>query len=51
VAKTIRRKFITVPGRLTRRSRRARLHLPTQWPWATKWSARFDRLKALSLRT
>jgi hypothetical protein len=32
VAKTIRRKFITVPGRLTRRSRRARRHLPTQWP-------------------
>jgi len=51
VAKTIRRKFITVPGRLTRRSRRAQLHLPTQWPWATEWSACFDRLRALSLRT
>ena len=51
VAKTIRRKFITVPGRLTHRSRRAYLHLPTQWPWATEWSACFDRLKALSLRT
>jgi len=50
VAKTIRRKFITVPGRLTRRSRRAQLHLPTQWPWATEWSACFDRLRALSLR-
>jgi hypothetical protein len=50
VAKTIRRKFITVPGRLTRRSRRARRHLPTQWPWATEWSC-FDRLKALSLRS
>jgi len=51
VAKTIRRRFITVPGRLTHRSRRACLHLPTQWPWATEWSACFDRLKALSLRT
>jgi hypothetical protein len=51
VAKTIRRKFITVPGRLTRRSRRSQLHLPTQWPWATEWSACFDRLRALSLRT
>ena len=30
VTKTIRRKFITLPGRLTDRSRRARLHLPTQ---------------------
>jgi hypothetical protein len=51
VAKTIRRKFITVPGRLTRRSRRAQLHLPTQWPWASEWTACFDRLRALSLRT
>jgi len=51
VAKTIRRRFITVPGRLTRRSRRTRLHMPTAWPWATEWSACFDRLRALSLRT
>ena len=29
VVKTIRRKFINVPGRLTRRRRRAQLHLPT----------------------
>ena len=51
VAKTIRRKFIAVPGRLTRRSRRTRLHLPTHWPWAAEWTACFDRLRALSLRT
>jgi hypothetical protein len=51
VAKTIRRRFISVPGRLTRRSRRTRLHMPTAWPWATEWSACFDRLRALSLRT
>jgi hypothetical protein len=30
VAKTIRRKYIAVPGRLTHRSRRQQLHLPTQ---------------------
>jgi hypothetical protein len=51
VAKTIRRKFITVPGRLTRRSRRVQLHLPTAWPWATEWSACFERLRVLSPRT
>jgi hypothetical protein len=51
VAKTIRRKFISVPGRLTTRSRRAQLHLPTEWPWASEWLACFDRLRALSLRT
>ena len=51
VAKTIRRKFITVPGRLTHRSRRTELHLPTAWPWATEWTACFDRLRSLPLRT
>lgn len=51
VAKTIRRKYIAVPGRLTHRSRRAQLHLPTGWPWATEWTACFDRLAALSMRT
>jgi hypothetical protein len=51
VAKTLRRKFIAVPGRLTHQSRRAHLHLPTAWPWATEWSACFNRLRALPLRT
>jgi len=51
VTKTIRRKFISVPGRLTTRSRRAQLHLPTHWPFATEWLACFDRLRALPLRT
>ena len=51
VAKTIRRKFITVPGRLTHRSRRTELHLPTSWPWATEWTACFERLRSLPLRT
>jgi hypothetical protein len=51
VAKTIRRKFITVPGRLTHRSRRTELHLPTAWPWATEWVACFDRLRSLPRRT
>src|ERR1035438_7484545 len=50
VAKTVRRKFINVPGRLTRRSRRAQLHLPTQWPWATEWSACFGGGVASGLR-
>ena len=43
VAKTIRRKFITVPGCLTNRSRRTELHLPTAWPWSAKWAACSDR--------
>jgi hypothetical protein len=51
VAKTIRRKYIAMPGRLTHRSRRTQLHLPTRWPWATEWTECFDRLRSLSLRT
>ncbi len=51
VMKTIRRKFLAVPGRLTTRSRRRRLHLPTNWPWATEWTACFERLRALPLQT
>jgi hypothetical protein len=47
VAKTIRRKFITVPGRLTSHSRTRQLHLPTRWPWATQWSNCFARLVKL----
>ena len=47
VAKTIRRKFIALPGRITDSGRRRHLHLPTQWPWATQWSECFTRLVKL----
>ena len=47
VAKTIRRKFIALPGRITTSARRRHLHLPTQWPWATQWSECFNRLVKL----
>jgi hypothetical protein len=46
-AKTIRRKFIALPGRLTNSGRRRQLHLPTNWPWATQWSECFARLVRL----
>jgi hypothetical protein len=47
VTKTIRRRFLTVPGRITRRSRRRQLHLPIAWPWAEQWVSCFERLVAL----
>ena len=47
VAKTIRRKFIALPGRLTSHSRTRQLHLPTRWPWAAQWSQCFARLVKL----
>ncbi len=47
VSKTIRRRFLSLPGRMTRGARRRRLHLPTNWPWAEQWTACFERLCAL----
>jgi hypothetical protein len=47
VAKTIRRRLITLPGRITKRSRRRVLHLPTDWPWKHQFLTAIDRLRAL----
>jgi ABC-type cobalamin/Fe3+-siderophores transport system ATPase subunit len=47
VAKTIRRKFIALPGRITDSGRRRHLHLPTQWPWTTQWRDCFKPLVKL----
>jgi hypothetical protein len=49
VAKSIRRRFLALPGRITRSARRRRLHLPTGWPWAEQWAACFQRLCALRI--
>ena len=35
VARTIRTRYLTLPGRLVNRSGRPVLRLPTNWPWAT----------------
>src|SRR5689334_6725639 len=32
-ARTVRRRFLTLPGRLTRTARRWTLHLPARLPW------------------
>jgi hypothetical protein len=50
VAKTIRRRLITLPGRLTRTARRRHLHLPSGWPWAEGFLTALARLRALPLR-
>jgi hypothetical protein len=49
VAKTIRRRFLALPGRITRSARRRQLHLPTKWPWAEQWTTCFGRLCALRI--
>ena len=47
VAKTLRRRLLAVPGRITNGARRRRLHLPIAWPWASRWLACFEKLRAL----
>lgn len=50
VAKTIRRRFLSVPGRLTRSARVHTLHLPTRWPWAQAFLSALHRLRAIPAR-
>jgi DDE family transposase len=50
VAKTLRRRLLAVPGRLTRSARQRLLHLPTNWPWATQFLGALARLRAVPLR-
>jgi hypothetical protein len=47
VAKTLRRRLLHLPGRLTRSARRRLLHLPTDWPWAAQFFQALARLRAL----
>jgi hypothetical protein len=50
VAKTLRRRLLAMPGRLTRSARQLRLHLPRDWPWAGQFLAALPRLQAVPLR-
>ena len=45
--KTIRRRFFSLAGRLTRSARRLTLHLPRRWPWETQFSRALARLQAI----
>ncbi len=45
VAKTIRRRYLTLPGRITRSARRSTLHLPAGWPWRDAFVEALSRLR------
>ena len=49
VAKTFRRRYLNIAGRLTRSARKHTLHLPTRWPWAKPWATALDRLRTITL--
>ena len=47
--KTLRRRFFSLAGRLTRSARLLTLHLPKRWPWEEKFSRALARLRAIPL--
>jgi hypothetical protein len=49
--RTIRSRYLAIPGRLVSHARRWRLRLPANWPWRARFLAAVDRLKALPALT
>jgi hypothetical protein len=49
--KTLRRRYLTTPGRITHSARQSTLHLPTQWPWRTGFLAALTNLRTVVLIT
>ena len=46
-ARTLRRRLIEVPGRLTRHARGWTLHLPARWPWHGDYTRALNRIRTL----
>jgi hypothetical protein len=48
---TLRRRYLCLPGRLTRSARRLTLHLPARWPWAERFIAALHAHRSVVLVT
>jgi Transposase DDE domain group 1 len=46
-ARTLRRRLLNIPGRLTRTARQWTLHLPARWPWQHDFIRALARIRAL----
>lgn len=46
-ARTLRRRLLNIPGRLTRTARRWTLHFPARWPWQNDFIRALTRIRAL----
>lgn len=46
-ARTLRRRLLAIPGRLTRTARQWTLHLPARWPWQNDFVRALARIRAL----
>jgi hypothetical protein len=47
-ARTLRRRLLTVPGRITRTARTVTLRMPARWPWETPFLTALQRLRAVA---
>ena len=48
-AKTVRRRYLELPGRITTSARKPTLHLPSRWPAANHWIAALHAIRAVTL--
>jgi hypothetical protein len=46
-ARTLRRRLLSIPGRLTRHARGWTLHLPARWPWHGDYISALNAIRAL----
>jgi hypothetical protein len=46
-ARTLRRRLLGIPGRLTQHARGWTLHLPARWPWHDDYTQALDRIRAI----
>jgi hypothetical protein len=50
-ARTLRRRLLTVPGRITRTARTVTLRMPARWPWEPAFLTALKRLRAIPALT
>jgi hypothetical protein len=46
-ARSVRRRLLALPGRLTTHAGRWTLHLPARWPWQHDFTVALTRIRAL----
>jgi hypothetical protein len=46
-ARTLRRRLLQIPGRLTRTARQSTLHLPARWPWQHDFTRALARIRGI----
>ncbi len=51
VARTVRTRLLTIPGRIVNRAGRSTLRLPTRWPWADEFTTVLRSIRSLQPTT